>query len=130
MLANLIASIATALTMTAAADHQFWPPEPAICTQLQPVYQRVGISYYGGYSFCIELASIKAEAAQVGLWPTVPLNPEATDMHQMCTYMVPNHGDEYAIVWNVEGFESWSADYCYQMRADGLNIFFIDPFYS
>jgi hypothetical protein len=94
------------------------PAPAAVCTQIEPVYQLQGISYYGGNGMCTAIA------ANPGLfaWPAMPLDPAALGMPPACRFWLNADHTEYAVAWSVTGFEWLAMAYCQRLAAEGVPV--------
>jgi hypothetical protein len=98
----------------------------AVCTQIEPIYRRNGVSFYNGTATCEIIAAVPDAFG----WMAVPLDPGPSFMTPVCTYFVSSAHDEYAVAWSQPGYESVAADWCYTMRIGGVDITFVDINYS
>lgn len=98
----------------------------AVCTQMEPIYRRNGVSFYNGTATCQVIAAVPDAFG----WMAVPFDPGPAGMVGVCTYYVSDAHDEYAVSWSQPGYESIAADYCYTMRRGGVDVIFVDRAYN
>lgn len=98
----------------------------AICTQIEPIYRRNGVSFYNGESMCTVVAAIPDF---FGYMPAA-FDPGPAGMVGVCTYYVTSAHDEYAVAWSQPGYEQIAADFCYSLRIQGVDIQFVDHRYT
>lgn len=101
------------------------PHAHAVCTQIEPIYRRNGVSFYGGTGMC----EVIAEVPQAFDWMSVPLDPESSGMAVVCAYWLSGAHDEYAAAWAQPGYQWVAAEYCYGMRRGGVDVTFFDDNY-
>lgn len=121
VLATLALLGASLFPLSASADVPH-----AVCTQVEPIYRRNGVSFYAGDGFCQMLA---ADPEHYG-WMSEPYDPGPNGMTAVCTYFVSDAHDEYAVGWAQPGYEWVAANWCYSLRIGGVDLQFLDKDYT